>query len=719
MNSQTSRSNSFELLHPVIKKWVWQQKWCSLREVQERAIPYLINPNNDLIISASTAGGKTEAAFLPIISYILDNPKSLVLYVSPLKALINDQYTRLSGICDPLEIQVIPWHGDISQGKKQGLWKDPTGIVIITPESLEALFVNKGSFIPSIFKNLKYIVIDEMHAFIGTERGKQLQSLMHRIDFVLKHKTPRIGLSATLGDMSLASDYLRPDKSSNPDIIQTGDKGKKLKVLLSAIQPTTSEQDDAIEQIGKILFDKLYDSDNLVFPNSRKKVEQLSSYLADMCEEHNLPNHFFPHHGSLSAVIREDAEAKVKSKTSHATIIATTTLELGIDIGSVKSIVQVGSPPSVASLKQRLGRSGRTVNEPSILRSFSKEPKDEDRADLSEYIAQNTLENIAMIELMIDGWVEPPNPNYMHLSTLIQQILSTLSQFGGASIASLWTILVEKGAFNYVKKDDFVEILKSLNENELIFQDGAKTVHLAPKGESVMNHYTFYTAFITEKEFKIVHNGTVIGSIPSDKPLAEGSFIIFAGRKWVITRVELENLIIVVNPAQGGKVPDFDGSGCALGGAIRQKMKEVLFSTRDIPYLDQNASRILNDARKYASESGLDKNTMISNGNTHLIVGWQGDRINNTLTMILSSMSIEALNCGCYIEIRTKQDVLMYALAQISKMPESEFKNITSNIKNFDVEKWDRLVPQNLKHKSYCDTYLDFGGTKQWLKSWL
>lgn len=201
----------------------------------------------------------------------------------------------------------------------------------------------------------------------------------------------------------------------------------------------------------------------------------------------------------------------------------------------------------------------------------------------------------------------------------------------------------------------------------------------------------------------------------ADKPFAEGTFIIFAGRKWIITRVEPENLIIVVNPARGGKVPNFDGSGCSLDSVIRQKMRDVLSSSKEIAYLDPNAQRILKDARNYAAEISLFKDNILSNGNTHIIVGWQGDRINNTLIMILASMSIESLNCGCYIEVKTDLNTLKDALKKASKMSSDEFDDVTSAIKNVDVEKWDRLVPLDIKHKSYCNTYLDFDGTKQWL----
>lgn len=185
--------------------------WTSLRDAQERAIPALLGADQDVIIAAATAAGKTEAAFLPILTNLLkqQEPPGAVLYISPLKALINDQWERLSTLCDELEIPVVAWHGDISSSRKHRFLKSPEGVLLITPESLEALFVHRGTSLSGIFANLRYLVIDELHAFIGSERGKQLQSLMHRVEQVIGRPLPRIGLSATLGDMMLAATFLR------------------------------------------------------------------------------------------------------------------------------------------------------------------------------------------------------------------------------------------------------------------------------------------------------------------------------------------------------------------------------------------------------------------------------------------------------------------------------------------------------------------------------
>ncbi|KPY46011.1 ATP-dependent helicase [Pseudomonas syringae pv. rhaphiolepidis] len=399
MNSQASSSDSsaFQRLHPNVQQWVWSQGWTSLRDAQEWAIPALIDADRDVIIAASTAAGKTEAAFLPILTHLLNNTDApgAVLYISPLKALINDQWDRLTRLCEHLEIPVVGWHGDVSASRKHRFLKSPSGVLLITPESLEALFVNRGSALAGLFQPLRYIVIDELHAFIGSERGKQLQSLMHRVETVVGKKLPRVGLSATLGEMALAREFLRPGQGQRMDEIISQTSGQDLQVqvrgytmlpmkkLAANLQMVVTKDDDNDQDeeqkedvsgtrhaIAAHMYKVLRGSNNLIFPNSRDKVEWYADRLRHLCENDGLPNEFLPHHGSLSRDLREDTERALKAGSPPASAVCTTTLELGIDIGNIKAVAQIGPPPSVASLRQRLGRSGRRAGEPATLRAY-------------------------------------------------------------------------------------------------------------------------------------------------------------------------------------------------------------------------------------------------------------------------------------------------------------------------------------------------------------
>lgn len=203
----SSDESGFSLLHPSIQRWVWSKGWTSLRDAQEQAIRPILEAKDDVIIAAATAAGKTEAAFMPILANIANagEESALAIYVSPLKALINDQWGRLEELCESLELPVIPWHGDIASSRKTRFLKHPRGVLLITPESLEAMFVTRGSQTPRLFAAAQHVVVDELHAFIGTDRGKQMQSLLHRIEDAAGKRIPRVGLSATLGDMNLAA----------------------------------------------------------------------------------------------------------------------------------------------------------------------------------------------------------------------------------------------------------------------------------------------------------------------------------------------------------------------------------------------------------------------------------------------------------------------------------------------------------------------------------
>ncbi|MGA9623749.1 MAG: DEAD/DEAH box helicase, partial [Bryobacteraceae bacterium] len=233
-------SDTFHLLDPAVQRWIYEQGWTELRDAQEKAAAPILGGSLDVIIAAATASGKTEAAFLPICSRLLspENSGGCVLYVSPLKALINDQSDRMERLCENLKIPVHPWHGDISQGRKREFLKQPSGILLITPESLEAIFVNRGPSVASLFSKLLYVIVDELHSFIGTERGQQLQSLLRRVEHAIGRRVPRIALSATLGDMTIAASFLRPHGSDKVQIVVSGATGQELKLLVRGYRIT-------------------------------------------------------------------------------------------------------------------------------------------------------------------------------------------------------------------------------------------------------------------------------------------------------------------------------------------------------------------------------------------------------------------------------------------------------------------------------------------------
>ena len=203
-------TNTFSKLAPFIQDYIYKNNWTDLREIQVASCDAIFNSDSNLLLTSSTASGKTEAAFLPVLTDIYNNPsKSVsVLYISPLKALINDQFTRLNDIIEEAELSVTKWHGDSSQNRKDKILVNPNGIIQITPESLEALIMNKPTDVYTIFNDLRYIIIDEVHYFIGNERGIQLESCLTRLSRIINKIPRRIGLSATLGDYKEVENWL-------------------------------------------------------------------------------------------------------------------------------------------------------------------------------------------------------------------------------------------------------------------------------------------------------------------------------------------------------------------------------------------------------------------------------------------------------------------------------------------------------------------------------
>ena len=528
-------SSSFELLHESMQRWIWKQGWTSLRDIQESSIPVVLRRDCDVIISASTAGGKTEAAFLPIISNIISEPSVGydVLYVSPLKALINDQYRRLLDMTLDAKVDVTPWHGDVAASRKSKSIKAPSGILIITPESLESFLINKHTIVKSALGNLKYVVVDELHAFIGNERGKQLQSLLSRLEVITDNKPPRIAMSATFSDYEKVKTFLRPDQSVPCVIPAQGESNHEIRILIKEYIP---EKEKGVEEdIAQEIFLKLRGHNNLAFTNSRVDAENYAVLLSDKCDEANVPNEFRVHHGSLSKVERESVEHELQQGQTPITALCTSTLELGVDIGKVKSIAQIGKANSVSGLRQRLGRSGRR-NEPSILRVFSVEHQAESGTLYD--LRANLVQNIAVIELLRIKQYEQPFVSKPHLSTLIQQILSLIASYSGFYPKEGWEILCNRGAFKSIQPSIFLQLLKSLGENDVISQLNTGLIVIGKEGERLLRKPDFYTAFVSPIDYTVIntYNSKRIGVLQYMPEVNHQ--IILAGRRWNVEKIK-------------------------------------------------------------------------------------------------------------------------------------------------------------------------------------
>ncbi|MCB9957918.1 MAG: DEAD/DEAH box helicase [Rhodospirillaceae bacterium] len=669
--------SSFGLLEEPVQHWIWDKGWTELRGVQERAIPSLATTDADVVIAAATAGGKTEAAFLPLISRLLAQPISApgfkLVYVSPLKALINDQFRRLDDLCEKMAIPVHRWHGDVSMAQKAKARKAPDGILLITPESLEALFVRRGLELPGLFQPLQAIVIDELHAFLGPERGVQLSSLMVRLEALMGRRVRRVGLSATLGDMSLACAYLRRE---NPAAVVTivdpgghSEQKGQLKAYASkpmrvgnggktappAEPPQGTGQDtvgsnDATggtaQRIGQHLFKYLRGTSNLVFAGSRQNVEVFADLLLGLSEAQRVPNEFLPHHANLSRQHRELLEQRLKEGREPTTAVCTSTLELGIDIGEVESVAQIGPPRSVASLRQRLGRSGRRAGKPAILRCYVTQEELDTQSATGERLRLNLVQAIAVIELLIAGWCEPPPARALHLSTLVHQILSVIAQHGGAYAREIYGLLCRQGPFADVDAALFGDVLRCMGGGEprLIEQSPEGLLLLGEAGERIVEHYSFYAVFKTSEEFRIETAGKVLGTLPVESLLTVGATIIFAGRRWQVEAIHDREKVIEVKPDPRGIAPRFMGGDAEpLHDRVAGKMQEVLAGTEVPGYLDRTARTLLEEGRGWFQHHRLDRCRIFSqDAGSATVFLWQGTAAVETLMLAMRASGLEA-----------------------------------------------------------------------------
>ncbi len=730
-------SHAFQRLHPNVQRWIWRKGWPHLHPVQERAVAPILE-GRDVLLSAPTAGGKTEAAFLPVASVLGSGEAGAgigCLCVSPLKALINDQKGRLDDLCDSVEVPVHPWHGDVSQGRKKKALESLGGVLLITPESLEALFVRRGALMRSFWLGLRHVVIDELHAFIGSERGRQLQSLLHRVEHARGSRVPRIGLSATLGDMRLAAAFLRPGNGDSVVQIADDDGGSELRIQVrgyiqrppvlsakAAEQATRNGKEvnpeDVIHggtlEVAEHLFTTLRGDHHLVFANSRARVEELSDLLRRRCERERLPVEFFPHHGSLSKELREDAENMLKESSRPATVIATTTLELGLDVGDVKSVAQVGVPPSVAAVRQRLGRSGRRGDAPAILRVYAMEEELTPDSPLQDALRPGLVQSVATVELFLrEGFYEPPDPHRMHLSTLVQQLLSCIAERGGIRPKDAFALLCETGPFRSLSRSDFASLLRNLAANALIAQAEDGDLVLALSGERLVDHYDFYAAFQSPEVYRLFAGTRQLGSLPILSPIFEGMLLIFAGRRWRVVRVELESKTLLLEPASGGQPPAFEGGMIEVHDRIRQRMR-LLYEEKTVPsYLNRGAQQLLSEGRQTYEHLQLASRRLFARGNTVYILPWCGTRIANTLLVWLTRQKLVVEDQGLILMVEgASEGTVADALAQLVANATLEGRHLAEAVQNLAHEKHDHLLPTDLARANYASHSLDVAGAR-------
>ncbi|OHB49045.1 MAG: hypothetical protein A2Y10_04880 [Planctomycetes bacterium GWF2_41_51] len=697
-------------------------KWTQLYQFQVDSINAWFDTESDIILMANTAAGKTEAAFLPIISSLAENNgfgSIRVIYVGPLKALINDQFQRLEELCNRTEIPVHRWHGDVDSSKKAKIIKYPSGILLITPESLESLLMKVGQDSRRIFSNLQAIVIDELHVFLDSERGRQLASLINRIDAYRQDliRARKIGLSATIGDVDIAQKWLAGNHENTPSLIKSS-QSNDVELLIKTFiddSPASSDGDgdeiinNNLISIANHVLTHLNGKTNLVFCNSKTQIEELADNLAQISKQKKLPNQFLVHHGSLSKAFRESVEYELKSDRP-CTAICSSTLELGIDIGEVDAVGQIAPPHSVSALKQRMGRSGRREGKPSKLYLYVPVKKCNEKTILPERLYPNLVQGLSLILLMlgqegIGKWIEPPLLFEKDYSTLIQQILSIIVEKGGIQASNLYKLVSLKHVFGNILPDEFSTILKSLGEYELIEQVEDGDLILGLEGERIVSHYDFFAAFETPKNYEVVSSSGAIGQVEGREGFYQpDSYILLGGKRWKIVDVDERQMKILVEKAKGKKLVQWHGGGGNIHENIRRTMYYILQKKIIPPWLEANSKIVLDWAIQEFHRNNLANNYIVNEGNLLHLFTWTSTRANHTLYLVFRSAGLaasEVTDQGIAITIQKSNFSAIDA-----KLILKDFMNRHMNPEDLCSSVFSEDIPAVGKHGSYLSSGL-------------
>ncbi|MFA5405231.1 MAG: DEAD/DEAH box helicase [Ignavibacteria bacterium] len=702
--------SSFDLLPLPIKKIIYDLGWQQLTKIQAAAIDHIVKTDFNYILCSKTASGKTEAVFLPILSKLERKKNGVkVIYLSPLIALINDQFERLDRLCKYLDIKVTKWHGEASISQKKKLIVNPEGLLLITPESLESLFVNKPHLLLKLFSDTEFIVVDEIHSFLNSKRGVQLRSLIYRLQEKIGRKIRFFGLSATLGEYDNVKNFIG-DYTNTKVLLDKSQKevDVKFKYFFS------KNFDIPIELITD-LYTEICKKKSLVFPNSRAKVEEIAIKLKRISASEKGHLNYFAHHSSVSKELRLFAEKYAKENyNKFFSIVCTNTLELGIDIGSVDLICQVNSTYSVSSLAQRFGRSGRREDLKSHLFLYA----------TNEWML---LQAIACIELYKESSIEPLEHIKYPIDLVLHQTLSILKETNGITKAVLVKRLSNNFAFKSIDLTDIDILVDYLIIENYIEKVGTELI-LGLKSERFFTKGDFYAVFETEKSFRVYYKEKFIGELQDVTEFMIGENFYLSAQIWKIKEIDFRLKKVLVVPAPEGREPVYYSSLPNIQELIRKKMLSILFSRNEYNYLDEKSNKALIDLRRFFSlfkiqNCEFERPVAFLENKCHFYT-FTSSKINSTIQLLSAIMDIKTSL------IEYKSCIIFGNNANELQKIIGNFINIIENINEYfgefvkknpdylsNLEKWENLLPIELKKKVWINNYLDIDGTKEFLSN--
>ncbi len=733
---------------PYLQDYIYQNGWASLRGVQLAAARTLFGTDHNLLLTSGTASGKTEAAFFPILSLLDEMPSQsvAVLYIAPLKSLINDQFFRMQQVLELSGLPLTHWHGDVAASHKAKLLKNPAGILQITPESLESMLMKRSNDMVRLFFDLRYVVIDEIHILMGTDRGNQILCLLSRLARLIGHHPIRVGLSATVGEIDIAGAWLGAGSGRQTDAPVVTEARSSFRLAMEhffiqaenpetaadrdAAFPEKDEADFGAESAGadgsapgetavlpspidpgyEYMYDCVKDKKCLVFSNSREETEYITATLRQIAESRGEPDIFLIHHGNLSAPIREEAEKRMKEEEGRLVTCATVTMELGIDIGRLERVVQADAPYTVSGFLQRLGRSGRRGAPPEMIMVFREENPAPD-TPLPQLIPWSLVRAIAIVQLYLEErFIEPPSVKKMPLSLMFHQTLSVLAGTGELQTKELAERILAMPPFANVDREIYRELLLSMLKNDFLEMTEEKTLIVGLKGERLVNNYRFYAVFKDQDvEFSVRCESDEIGTITSPPPV--GDRFALAGRVWEVTELDVARKLVYVKGVRGKMEISWPGDYGEIHTRILQRMRKVLCEDTVYPYLRPQAAQRLLLARKVFRNAGANRRSLIPMGGmTFCMFPWLGTRSFRTLRKYLKKNAarlgisqIEYEGC-CYMTMKMDDADDAAMLSALCRMVKEEGIDRLSLVEGAEMpvfEKFDPYIPGKLLRRAY------------------
>ena len=701
----------FNSLPWFLKEYIHSNRWEGFREVQERAFDVLFGSDSHLLISSGTSSGKTEAALFPVVSSIYSNPPRSIgaVYVGPLKALIDDQFQRLEPMLKDSYIEVTGWHGDIGPESKRRLLDVPSGILQITPESLQNIVATRPEDLERLFGDLRFVVIDEVHAFMGEDRGSQLLCCLERLETLAGCEPRRIGLSATISDTGSTAEWLSAGTGRRTAVVSDPRIGERdLEIMFYRFPAdgpeTRQERVVAANMYYRRLYGEIRGKSCIVFTNSRVIAERTGRSLSKLAKALGDEDSVFVHHGSISKDLRKAAEDSLKDRNRKTATVSTVTLELGIDVGSLDAVVQIDTPYTCSSLVQRMGRSGRRGGK-QTMRMFCREDLTEWWASI-EGVSMDLVKGVAMATLVLrDGWTEPVRIRKLPYGLLFHQTMEHIRCGIGTRFSDLTSRVLTLYPFRAISKEDYATLVRGMISSGILMRMEDGTILLTDAGEKISSDRSFCSVFTVKKEIEVKNEGKQVGSIQEMPEI--GELIQLAGRIWSVVKTDPKAMSIDVEETEGSAntlwksgVPDTDNK-------VMERMRDVLASDEDYDFLDGSAREELARCRKAAREAGMLEGVVDMDG-WYRIYPWVGTTAFDTLCRVLRNVCDKVLERPpFFVDVLTELD--WGELEEtVERYSDPKFAYDLVGDDRLVFGKYDRYVPEELLLKAFSEDRLDF-----------